>query len=146
MKYCVWFLLLAVIVLFSSSTPPSDQRPIVIIHPTSRYDNTQRNVRPPSYTQRGMLSSSSSYTNVGYLESATQGMLPLYARPSPTHRWRYNYFTRNSNEYAVRLPVIREGRDCTNHLGCDELYDKDTVHVPGMQEPLKVHLYSKEFC
>lgn len=86
------------------------------------------------------------YTTVGYLESASQGMLPLYARPSPTHRHRYNYYTRNANEYAVRLPVIRDGRDCTNRLGCDELYDRDTVDVPGIQAPLTVHLYSKEFC
>lgn len=86
------------------------------------------------------------YSTVGYLESASQGMLPLYARPSPTHRHRYNYYTRNANEYAVRLPVIRDGRDCTNRLGCDELYDRDLVDVPGIQAPLTVHLYSKEFC
>lgn len=85
------------------------------------------------------------YSIVGYLESGAHGMIPLYARPSPTHRHRYNYYTRNSNEYLIRLPIIKDGRDCTNNLGCDELYDKDVVHVPGVPDPLTVHMYSKEF-
>ena len=89
--------------------------------------------------------STAGYVVVGYLESVAQGMVPLYARPSPTHRHRFNYYTRNSNEYLIRLPIVKDGRDCTNNLGCDELYDKDVVHVPGIPDPLTVHMYSKEF-
>lgn len=95
---------------------------------------------------------SSSYTSVGYLSSpSSQRLLPLYARPSPTHRSRYNYFTRPTHEERaaadVRLPVIRadDGRDCTQHLGCEELYDQDTVRVPGLPEPFTVHRYAPEF-
>lgn len=108
--------------------PPPCSKPPVHVQPVPL-----RCVRPPEYAI------------VGYLESATQGMLPLYARPSPTHRHRYNYHTRNNNEYLIRLPIVRDGRDCTNRLGCDELYDKDVVTVPGMPDPLTVHMYSKEF-
>jgi len=109
-----------------------------------RSEQQQQQLRRPVPSQ-SIGRSTAGYVVVGYLESVAQGMVPLYARPSPTHRHRFNYYTRNSNEYLIRLPIIKDGRDCTNNLGCDELYDKDVVHVPGIPDPLTVHMYSKEF-
>jgi len=121
--------------------PPPPQQPLIVLRsPPAKQPE-------PVLVNRPVPSQSlvSGYAIVGYLESVTQGMIPLYARPSPTHRHRFNYYTRNSNEYLIRLPIIKDGRDCTNNLGCDELYDKDVVHVPGIPDPLTVHKYSKEF-
>ena len=109
-----------------------------------RPEQQQQQLRRPVPSQ-SIGRSTAGYAIVGYLESVTQGMVPLYARPSPTHRHRFNYYTRNSNEYLIRLPIVKDGRDCTNNLGCDELYDKDVVHVPGIPDSLTVHMYSKEF-
>jgi len=110
-----------------------------------RRPEQQQQLRRPVPSQ-SIGRSTAGYAIVGYLESVTlAGMVPLYARPSPTHRHRFNYYTRNSNEYLIRLPIIKDGRDCTNNLGCDELYDKDVVHVPGIPDSLTVHMYSKEF-
>ena len=109
-----------------------------------RPEQQQQQLRRPVPSQ-SIGRSTAGYVVVGYLESVAQGMVPLYARPSPTHRHRFNYYTRNSNEYLIRLPIIKDGRDCTNNLGCDELYDKDVVHVPGIPDSLTVHMYSKEF-
>jgi hypothetical protein len=86
---------------------------------------------------------------VGYLTNDNSGLLlPLYARPSPTHRHRYNYHTENTNSHnlpGLRLPVFHNKRDCTENLGCDELYDGSLVNVPGMEQALTVKLYSKDF-
>lgn len=110
-----------------------------------RSEQQQQQLRRPVPSQ-SIGRSTAGYAIVGYLESVTlAGMVPLYARPSPTHRHRFNYYTRNSNEYLIRLPIVKDGRDCTNNLGCDELYDKDVVHVPGIPDSLTVHMYSKEF-
>jgi hypothetical protein len=138
MKQCgiIWvftILLFVNVFLFFAQPPPQPFVRQPPPQPFVRQPPPQPFVRPEEYSV------------VGYLETATQGMVPLYARPSPTHRHRYNYYTRNSNEYLVRLPVIKDGRDCTNNLGCDELYDKDVVSVPGTPDPLTVHMYSKEF-
>ena len=88
-------------------------------------------------------------TIVGYLMSDTGSrMLPLYAHPSPTHRHRYKYHTENTNSHSLlglRLPVFHNKRDCTENLGCDELYDGNIVSVPGVENPLTVRLYSKDF-
>jgi len=85
---------------------------------------------------------------VGYLTNDTGLLLPLYARPSPTHRHRYNYHTTNNGNHhlpALRLPVFHNKRDCTENLGCDELYEGSLVNVPGMEQPMEVKLYSKDF-
>lgn len=84
---------------------------------------------------------------VGYLTNETGLLLPLYARPSPTHRHRYNYHTENGNHHlpGLRLPVFHNKRDCTENLGCDELYDGTLVNVPGVETPMEVKLYSKDF-
>jgi hypothetical protein len=149
MKSCgiLWVftvLLFVNVLLFFAQQPFVRQPPFVRQQPFVRQPPPQQPfVRQPPPQQPFVRPAE--YSVVGYLETVTQGMVPLYARPSPTHRHRHNYYTRNSNEYLVRLPVIKDGRDCTNNLGCDELYDKDVVTVPGIPDPLTVHMYSKEF-
>lgn len=142
-------LILVVVYHHPSRTPPR----VVVRYVRSCGSNRCSAVSPvPPRGACSSSSSSSSYTTVGYLSSpSSHRLLPLYARRSPTHRSRYNYYTRLNHEHAgadVRLPVIRadDGRDCTQHLGCEELYDQDTVRVPGLPPgPFTVHRYAPEF-
>ena len=54
--------------------------------------------------------------------------LPLYGRPSVARRQRWYYYTIIAGGIKV---LVRAGRrDCMEELGCDELYDGDTVDVP----------------
>lgn len=87
------------------------------------------------------------YSAVGYLQhSATNTLYPLYAQPSPTHRYRFNYHTvTNPNDSHIKLPVFHNHRDCTERFGCDELYDGNQVTVPGIDGPLSVKMYSRDF-
>jgi hypothetical protein len=81
---------------------------------------------------------------VGFMQTPDSDTLfPLYARSSPTHRHRYNYHTVSTNHF--KLPVIRDKRDCTENIGCDELFNGDQVYVPGLSTPLTVRLYSRDF-
>jgi hypothetical protein len=83
---------------------------------------------------------------VGFLQSADgQQTLPLYSRPSSTHKYRYNYFTR-SLDLGIPIPVFYNQRNCTESLGCDELYDGNQVTIPGTFEPLTVNMYARDFC
>lgn len=41
----------------------------------------------------------------------------------------------------LRIPVQHKARDCTDHLGCEELYDDDLVSVEGIPGNFRVHLY-----
>lgn len=84
---------------------------------------------------------------VGYLRHDASGTLyPLYAQPSPTHRYRFNYHTVTSpTDTHFKLPVFHNNRDCTERFGCDELYDNSQVTVPGVDGPLTVKMYSRDF-
>lgn len=155
-------LLLPILVVVYYHHPSRTHPPprVVVRYVRSSCDSNRRSVVSPvpprgacSPSPSSSSSSSTSYTTVGYLSSPSSShlLLPLYARRSPTHRSRYNYYTRLSGEHAgadVRLPVIHasDGRDCTQTLGCEELYDGDTVRVPGLPVgPFTVHRYAPEF-
>lgn len=82
------------------------------------------------------------YQQVGYLQ---QGRLryPLYGKPSLTNRGRFRYYTVDWN--GIVLPITYKDRDCTLDLGCEELYDKDVIEVPGVSGEFVVFLYSRDF-
>ena len=58
-------------------------------------------------------------------------ILPLYGRPTypGSHKWMY--YTATDKFQSVKVPVHSSSRNCTDDLGCNELYDSDTVSVPA---------------
>lgn len=142
--FCTLLLLINVAFLFIQQKP---RKEVIYIKPRTLPMTEQQT---PFYPQRPVNRMGNRMGNrmVGYLENDTGPLLPLYARPSPTHRHRYNYHTERDHSHhfsGLRLPVFHNKRDCTENLGCDELYDGSLVDVPGMETPLTVKLYSKDF-
>lgn len=91
----------------------------------------------------------STYQTVGFLENGTETR-PLLARRSHTRRHRWHYSTTNDANSSIsqlRLPVssVAQNKKCTSEIGCEELYDGDTVTVPGSPTPMRVQLYEKHF-
>ena len=91
----------------------------------------------------------STYQTVGFLENGTETR-PLLARKSHTRRHRWHYSTTNDANSSIsqlRLPVssVTQNKKCTSEIGCEELYDGDTVTVPGSPTPMRVQLYEKHF-
>lgn len=141
MKHCLFCSLLlfmnVMFLLIQQQQPPQQQKVVFLKSPSPVPERSFP--RPILSTNREM---------VGYLTDESGLLLPLYARPSPTHRHRYNYHTENTNSNnspGLRLPIFHNKRNCTENLGCDELYEGTRVDVPGIEQPLVVKLYSKDF-
>lgn len=68
-------------------------------------------------------------------------MLPLMGRPLFTNRDKWNFYTMNDKNNAIKLPVIIKGKSGTNEYGCDNVYSGDTVYVEGYNDAFKVTIY-----
>ncbi len=72
-------------------------------------------------------------------------LLPLMGRPLITTRSKWQYYTMSDKFNTMRLSVIVRGRNAMNEYGCDELYDRDRVHVEGYDNRrFRVSLYEIE--
>ena len=67
-------------------------------------------------------------------------ILALLGRPLITNRCKWQYYTMETKN-NIKLPIISNGRSCTNEQGCDELYEHDIVYVEGYNEPFKITMY-----
>jgi hypothetical protein len=71
-----------------------------------------------------------------------QVVLPLYSRQSPNRSNRYQYFTKSDTYNPQDLAIVYKNRNCTQELGCDEIFDKEEVRIPAYNDTIfKVSLY-----
>ena len=47
----------------------------------------------------------------------------------------------NDKNNAIKLPILHNGRSCTNEYGCDNLYNGDVVRVQGYNDDFNVTVY-----
>lgn len=96
-------------------------------YPT-RYNND-------SFEQIGTLSSTSADG-----ENGNKIILPLFARR--LHHDRYEYYTVTENDMKLRIDIRHNNRVCSDkQIGCDEIYDGDTVVVPSYDQEFVVSRY-----
>ena len=84
---------------------------------------------PPKYQQVGVLVNN---------EGSEPLIFPLYGRPLWNGSSKWNYYTSTNQYHSIKVTVEKNSRDCLNQIGCDELYDGDTIKIP-------VYGDSKEF-
>ena len=77
-----------------------------------------RNYKPRNFQQVGLLTS----------ETET---LPLYGKESAAYNNRWNYYTTTQGDQIYSIPVSHNNRDCTEDIGCEELFDKQNVSIFG---------------
>ena len=87
--------------------------------------------RPRNFQQVGLLTS----------ESET---LPLYGKESQTRRNQWHYYTTTPGEQMYSLPVTSNGRDCTEDIGCQELYGNEELTVMGRDPVYQAKIYRTE--
>jgi hypothetical protein len=81
------------------------------------------------------------YGQIGILTGEDGKILPLYGRKTAVNRGNFQYFTTTDGFRAVRLPLQVKGRNCTDSLGCTELYDGDSVYVAPLKQNFAVSTY-----
>jgi hypothetical protein len=86
-----------------------------------------------------------SYRQVGILTplNGPNKILPLMGRPLFTNRDKWQYYTL-SEPNNIKLPVVKNGKSCTNEYGCDNLYNGDTIYVEGYNDAFKVTVYDND--
>lgn len=101
--------------------------------PTNRQINIQTRGVDSTFTQIGIL------TKHGVSEPK---ILPLMGRRIMNGRNKFQYYTiSNTGAINTKLPIRKDGRNCMDEYGCDELYNGDLVFVEGYDDQFKTTIY-----
>ena len=80
------------------------------------YDNNRE------YQQIGILTSNDSDSNEPII-------LPLFSKRANNHRDRWNYYTTTDKNTMLRLPISHDNMKCDDDIGCNEIYDGNTLYI-----------------
>ena len=73
---------------------------------------------PPEYQQVGILTG-----------EGDENIKPLYGRQTYRGSNQWNYFTSLDSHLATKIPVYRNGSDCTDERGCNEINKGENVFM-----------------
>lgn len=82
-----------------------------------------------------------SYQQMGLLKQNDGKLLPLYGRRVASRSDRFNYYTRTDSYNPVQLPLQYKRKDCQDPVGCQELFDGDSVRITPTGEEATATLY-----
>lgn len=82
-----------------------------------------------------------SYQSMGVIQTSSGELLPLYGRRCASRSDRFNYYTRTDTNNPIPLPIKYKRRDCQDDIGCDELFDNETVEIIPTKQNGKVNIY-----
>ena len=100
----------------------------------------------PSYPLRRAVNDFQQIGTLTNKDDAQPVILPLFGRPIAGKNDRWEYYTTTDSQHPLRIPVEFEEKDCTEEIGCREIYNKDNVFIPSYQKMFSVTLYKyKEF-
>ena len=145
--------------------PPANKTDIVINNPIVdqpiEYQRLSNPLLPPvrSYpyvnsipinvATRGYVSN---YSQIGALISndikhgnTASRIMPLYGKQVYPSSSKWMYYTVMDKYNMVKLPVTYKNRQCTDDLGCDELYEGDKVTVIGNSGDFTVTIYNMDY-
>jgi hypothetical protein len=72
------------------------------------------------------------YQQVGILTSNDEKepiILPLFSKRANNHRDRWNYYTTTDKNTMLRLPISYNNMNCDDDIGCNEIYDGNTLNI-----------------
>ncbi len=81
------------------------------------------------------------YKQVGLMIGENSDVYPIYGRPSYAYNNRWNYYTTTQGEQMYPLPISNGNRDCTEDIGCDELYGNENLSILGKSGTYKTTIY-----
>ena len=69
-------------------------------------------------------------------------ILPLFGRRTMSGRDKWQYYAiSNTGSLNTKLPVSVNGKSCTSDMGCDMIYNNDTVYVEGYKDVFRATIY-----
>lgn len=87
----------------------------------------------PAFSVGPAYPASSPFMQVGSImaDAGAQGrqILPLFGRPVPHRRGRWNYYTQTDTFNPVQVSVSNNCRDCMAEMGCEELFGGESISV-----------------
>lgn len=92
----------------------------------------------PALATRGIPET---YQSMGVLKTDSGQILPLYGRRTASRSDRFQYYTRTDSYNPVQLPLEHKRHNCQDDVGCDELYDGDTLKVSATGEKATATIY-----
>ena len=68
-------------------------------------------------------------------------VLPLFGKRTYGNSNQWNYYTASDSNHQIKIPLTIDGKNCTDDLGCKELYDGDSVDLPQYNGTFKATIY-----
>ena len=81
------------------------------------------------------------YQSMGVLKTGEGKILPLYGRRTSSRSDRFQYYSRTDGYNPVQLPIRYNNYNCVDDVGCNELFDGDTISLVPTGERASITLY-----
>ena len=92
----------------------------------------------PRLPTRGMPET---YQSMGVITMDDGKILPIYGRRTASRSDRFQYYTRTDTYNPVQLPLRHKRRDCQDDIGCEELFDGDSITVAATNQVGRATIY-----
>ena len=81
------------------------------------------------------------YQTMGIITMDDGQILPIYGRRTASRSDRFQYYTRTDTYNPVQLPLRHKRRDCQDDIGCEELFDGDSITIAATNQVGRVTIY-----
>lgn len=81
------------------------------------------------------------YQSMGVLTMDDGQILPLYGRRTASRSDRFQYYTRTDSYNPVQLPIRHKRRDCQDDIGCEELFDGESITIGPTNQTGRTTIY-----
>jgi len=143
------------------ASPNQNPNPVIITPPSNPGDGDDRFTRAPKPERNWVATPDLSaiwnsgatlpaiptrgipetYQSMGTIRTDDGQILPLYGRRTASRSDRFQYYTRTDTYNPVQIPIQHKKRNCQDDVGCEELYDRDRVHLGPLQKSGEVTVY-----
>jgi hypothetical protein len=128
-------------VLLNPYVPPFRDERAGYVMPVNISTNIGATPANTNYRQVGILTPLSNHKQT---EGHRDKLLPLMGRPVNTSRDYWQYYTMSDQNNSIKLPILKNGKSCTNEYGCPKIYDGDNVVVEGYNAIFRTTLYDTD--